>query len=91
MIRDRKKKRLLQKKKSTLFEGEVCKKKTIPSVVYPRLMQPRMLQLSILVLSERLHLRVMYCGVNPNSLVPIGGIGEEALRLEINNTKTLLC
>ena len=27
MIRDRKKKRLLQKKKSTLFEGEVCKKK----------------------------------------------------------------
>jgi len=30
--------------------------RTIPSVVYPRLMQPQMLQLSILVLSERLHL-----------------------------------
>jgi len=28
--------------------------------------------------------------VNPTPLVPIGGIGEEALRLEINNTKTLL-
>ena len=27
---------------------------------------------------------------NPTTLVPIGGIGEEALRLEINNTKTLL-
>jgi hypothetical protein len=28
-----------------LFEGEVCQKKkeTIPSVVYPRLMQPQML------------------------------------------------
>ena len=30
--------------------------RTIPSVVYPRLMQPQMLQLSILVLSEGLHL-----------------------------------
>ena len=29
-------------------------KKTIPSVVYPRLTQPQMLQLSILALSERL-------------------------------------
>lgn len=28
--------------------------------------------------------------VNPAPLVPIGGIGEEALRLGINNTKTLL-
>ena len=27
---------------------------------------------------------------NPTTLVPIGGIGEEALRLGINNTKTLL-
>ena len=35
--------------------------KTIPSVVYPRLMHPQMLQLSILVLSERLHLWVLYC------------------------------
>lgn len=91
MIRDRKKKRLLQKKNLRFLKVKFVKKKTIPSVVYPRLMQPRMLQLSIRVLSERLHLRVMYCGVNPNSLVPIGGIGKEALRLEINNTKTLLC
>lgn len=28
--------------------------------------------------------------VNPTPLVPIGGIEEEALRLGINNTKTLL-
>lgn len=28
--------------------------------------------------------------VNPTTRVPIGGIGEEALRLGISNTKTLL-
>ncbi|KAJ0074706.1 hypothetical protein Patl1_29678 [Pistacia atlantica] len=28
--------------------------------------------------------------VNPTTLVPIGGIGEEALRLGINNTKTFI-
>jgi len=28
--------------------------------------------------------------VNPTTPVPIGGIGEEALRLGISNTKTLL-
>ena len=59
MIQDRKKKiieinlRLLKVKFGN---------RTIPSVVYPRLMQPQMLQLSILVLSERLHLQVLYYG-----------------------------
>ena len=45
--------------------------RTIPSVVYPRLMPPQILsmfQLSILVLSERLHLEVLY--YNPTPLVP---------------------
>ena len=64
--------------------------KTIPSVVYPRLMQPQMLQLSIRVLSERLPPMGSVLQVNPTTLVPIGGIREEALRLGINNTKTLL-
>lgn len=41
--------------KSTLFVKVKFVNKTIPSVVYPRLMQPQMLQLSILVFSERLH------------------------------------
>ena len=54
--------------------------RTIPSVVYPRLMQPQMLQLSILVLSERLNLWFIYLlQVNPTLVVPIGGIGKEAL------------
>jgi len=46
------------KKKSTLVVKVKFVNKTIPSVVYPRLMQPQMLQLSILVFSERLHLWV---------------------------------
>lgn len=36
--------------------------RTIPSIAYPRLMQPQMFQLLIWVLSERLHLWVLYCG-----------------------------
>jgi hypothetical protein len=65
--------------------------RTIPSVVYPRLMQPQMLHLLILVLSERLHLWVLYCGsLLLTILVPVGGIGEEALHSGINNIKTLL-
>ena len=64
--------------------------KTIPSVVYPRLMQPQMLQLSIRVLSERLTYGFYITGQPYHTrLVPIGRIGEEALRLGINNTKTL--
>lgn len=51
-----------------------------------------MLQLSILVLSERLHLCVLYYRsiLLPSNRVPIGGIGEEALHLAIDNTKVLL-
>lgn len=51
-----------------------------------------MLQLSILVLSERLHLCVLYYRsiLLPSNIVPIGGIGEDALHLAIDNTKTLL-
>lgn len=51
-----------------------------------------MLQLSILVLSERLHLCVLYYRsiLLPSNIVPIGGIGEEALHLAIDNTKALL-
>jgi hypothetical protein len=79
------------KKNSTFIEGEVSKKK-IPSVVYPRLMQPQMFQLSILALSEKVTPMAMgyVLQVNPAPLVPLGGIEEEALRLGINNTKTLL-
>ncbi|THU42114.1 hypothetical protein C4D60_Mb00t05880 [Musa balbisiana] len=56
------KKRDVRDRKNQIFEinSRLVKVKfgdrTIPSVVYPRLMQPQMLQLSILVLSERLHL-----------------------------------
>ena len=51
-----------------------------------------MLQLSILVLSERLHLCVLYYRsiLLPSNIVPIGGIGEEALHLAIDSTKALL-
>ncbi|THU42331.1 hypothetical protein C4D60_Mb00t01480 [Musa balbisiana] len=53
------KKRDVRDRKNQIFEinSRLVKVKfgdrTIPSVVYPRLMQPQMLQLSILVLSER--------------------------------------
>jgi hypothetical protein len=54
-------------------------------------MQPRMVQLSILALSERLHLSMgSVLQVNPTPLVTIGSIEEEALHLGINKTKTLL-
>ena len=52
MIRDRKKKII---EINLRFLKVKFGNRTIPSVVYPRLMQPQMLQLSILVLSERLH------------------------------------
>lgn len=63
--------------------------------MYPRLMQPQMFQLSILALSEKVTPMAMgyVLQVNPAPLVPLvplGGIEEEALRLGINNTKTLL-
>jgi len=61
---------------------------TIPSVVYPRLMQPQMLTLFILVLSERL--TYGFCIMGHSYLLPIGSIGEEALHLGINKIKTLL-
>ncbi|THU42584.1 hypothetical protein C4D60_Mb00t18780 [Musa balbisiana] len=85
------KKRDVRDRKNQIFEinSRLVKVKfgdrTIPSVVYPRLMQPQMLQLSILVLSERFRI-----AGNPTPLVPIGGMGEEALHLGNNNTKTLL-
>lgn len=64
---------------------------TIPSVVYPRLMQPRMLLLLILVFSKRLYLWILYCkSLLLTLLVQIGGIGEEALHPGINSIKTLL-
>ena len=83
MIQNRKK-RLLKKKRNLRLLKVKFINKAIPSVVYPRLMQPQMLQLLIRVLSER---SVLW--VNPTTLVPIGGIEEEALHLGINNTKTL--
>jgi hypothetical protein len=51
-----------------------------------------MFQLSILALSEKVTPMAMgyVLQVNPAPLVPPGGIEEEALRLGINNTKTLL-
>jgi hypothetical protein len=55
-------------------------------------MQPQMFQLSILALSEKVTPMAMgyVLQVNTAPLVPLGGIEEEALRLGINNTKTLL-
>ena len=68
--------------------------RTIPSVVYPRLMQPQILcfSISILVLNERLHLCVLYYRsmLLPSNIRPIGGIGEKALHLATDKTKTLL-
>ena len=53
MIKDRKRTKD-SGKKATPTEGEVqFGDGTIPSVVYPRLMQPQMLELLILVLSKR--------------------------------------
>lgn len=52
MIRDRNKKNI---EINLRFLKVKFRNRTIPSVVYPRLMQPQILQLSILVLSERLH------------------------------------
>ena len=85
--RDRK----IWKKTLRLLKVKFLKKK-IPSVVYPRLMQPQMFQLSILALSEKVTPMAMgyVLQVNTAPLVPLGGIEEEALRLGINNTKTLL-
>ena len=55
-------------------------------------MQPQMFQLSILALSEKVTPMAMgyVLQVNPIPLIPLGGIEEKALRLGINNTKTLL-
>ena len=65
--------------------------RTIPSVVYPRLMQPQMLCFNFDSSIERkVTPRGSLLWVNPTPLVPIGSIGEEALHLGINNTKTLL-
>ncbi|THU43201.1 hypothetical protein C4D60_Mb00t03060 [Musa balbisiana] len=68
------KKRDVRDRKNQIFEinSRLVKVKfgdrTIPSVVYPRLMQPQMLQLSILVLSERMNDR-NGCWLNPKEIM----------------------
>lgn len=65
--------------------------RTIPSVVYPRLMQPQMLCFNFDSSIERkVTPRGSVLWGNPTPLVPTDSIREEALHLGINNTKTLL-
>ena len=87
MIQDRKKRHYWNK--STLVEGEVCKEDNSFCRVSPidAASDASIVDSSI----ERKVIPIgSVFGVNPTPLVPIGGIGEEALHLGINNTKTLL-
>ncbi len=64
--------------------------RTIPSVVYPRLMQPQILCFYFDSSIERkVTPRGSVLWVNPIPLVPTDSIREEALHPGINNTKTL--
>ena len=78
-------KRLL--KKSTLVEGEVIENS------FCRL-SPINASSDASIVDSSIERKVTLMGsvlqVNPTTPVPIGGIGEEALRLGISNTKTLL-
>lgn len=86
-IRNRKKRYYWNK--PTLVEGEVWK---YNNPFYRVSSVDAALDASILDLSLKRKVTPMGSGLrgNPTLLVPIGGIGEEALHIGINNTKTLL-